>query len=73
MTRSPVVAGLITLTLVAPVGAAAQGGGDGKMISVGQPFVDFELEAHNGTLISSTELQGRPYLLFFYPKASTPG
>ena len=43
------------------------------MISVGQPFVDFELEAHNGTLISSVELQGRPYLLFFYPKASTPG
>ena len=32
-----------------------------------------ELEAHDGTLVSSADFRGRPYLLFFYPKASTPG
>ena len=44
-----------------------------KMIAVGEPFVEFELEAHDGTRVSSADLEGRPFLLFFYPKASTPG
>ena len=43
------------------------------MIPVGEPFVDFELEAQDGTTVSSADLEGRPFLLFFYPKASTPG
>jgi len=47
--------------------------GGGEMIPVGEPFVDFELEAQDGTTVSSTDLEGRPFLLFFYPKASTPG
>jgi len=45
----------------------------GEMIPVGESFVDFELGAHDGTTVSSTDLEGRPFLLFFYPKASTPG
>ena len=43
------------------------------MIATGKPFVAFELEAHDGSTVSSTDLAGRPYLLFFYPKADTPG
>lgn len=43
------------------------------MIPVGQPFVEFELAAHDGSTVSSAELTGRPFLLFFYPKAATPG
>lgn len=43
------------------------------MIPVGEQFVDFELEGHDGSTISNSDLEGRPYLLFFYPKASTPG
>ena len=31
------------------------------------------IEAHDGTTASSADLEGRPFLLFFYPKASTPG
>ena len=47
--------------------------GDEEMISVAEYFVDFVLEAHDGTTVSSSDLDGRPFLLFFYPKADTPG
>ena len=67
------IIGLITLTLLAMCAAVGHAEGDGKMIPVGEPFVDFELEAHDGTTVSSADLEGRPFLLFFYPKASTPG
>jgi len=33
----------------------------------------FELPAEDGTPLSSTDLTGGPYVLWFYPKASTPG
>lgn len=46
---------------------------DQTMLAVGQPFVAFELPAHDGTTVSSADLAGRPYLLFYYPKADTPG
>jgi peroxiredoxin Q/BCP len=53
--------------------AVGHAAGGGNMIPVGETFVEFELDAHDGTSVSSTDLAGRPYLLFFYPKASTPG
>lgn len=43
------------------------------MLKSGQPYPEFELATHNGETISSAELQGSPYLMFFYPKADTPG
>jgi peroxiredoxin Q/BCP len=43
------------------------------MIPVGDPFVDFDLPAHDGTAVGSADLAGQPFLLFFYPKADTPG
>lgn len=43
------------------------------MIAVGERFPSFDLEAHDGGRVSSASLAGRPYLLFFYPKADTPG
>jgi cytochrome oxidase Cu insertion factor (SCO1/SenC/PrrC family) len=73
MTQNSVITGLITLSLLVPGGAVAHAGGNGKMLRVGEPFVDFELEAHDGTTVSGADVLGRPYLLFFYPKASTPG
>ena len=33
----------------------------------------FECLDHNGKTISSTQLVGDRYLLWFYPKADTPG
>jgi cytochrome oxidase Cu insertion factor (SCO1/SenC/PrrC family) len=62
----------ITISLILMFAAVGHAGGK-EMIPVGEKFVDFELEAHDGTTVSSAELEGRPFLLFFYPKAGTPG
>ena len=43
------------------------------MLSVGDPAPDFTAISHRGELVRSTELRGRPVLLWFYPKADTPG
>lgn len=67
------IIGLVTLTLLVCGAATSHAKGESEMIPVGEPFVDFELEAHDGSMVSSAELEGRPYLLFFYPKAATPG
>ena len=53
--------------------AAGYADGEEEMLQVGQPFVTFELEAHDGSTVNSVDLAGRPFLLFFYPKADTPG
>ena len=45
----------------------------GQMLNAGQPMVDFSLEAHDGSTVSSDQLTGAVYLLYFYPKADTPG
>ena len=43
------------------------------MLETGMPFPAFELPAHDETTVSSADLEGNPYLLFFYPKADTGG
>jgi len=58
------------LILGVPTGSAE---GDSEMIAVGEKFVEFELPAHDGSTVNSRDLEGRPYLLFFYPKADTGG
>ncbi|WP_048846702.1 thioredoxin-dependent thiol peroxidase [Tanticharoenia sakaeratensis] len=40
---------------------------------IGDPAPAFDLPASGGTSVSSSKLAGRPYLLYFYPKADTPG
>jgi len=72
MQLNSMIVGLIAFSLISMFAVVGHGGG-GEMIPVGEPFVDFELEAQDGTTVSSAELEGRPFLLFFYPKASTPG
>jgi thioredoxin-dependent peroxiredoxin len=34
---------------------------------------DFELPASGGRTVSSRSLHGKPFVLYFYPKADTPG
>ena len=63
---------VVGIAALVAAGSAFAGEEDG-MLQVGQPFVEFELEAHDGSIVNSTDLAGRPYLLFFYPKADTPG
>ena len=33
----------------------------------------FEMPASGGRTVSSNALKGKPYVLYFYPKADTPG
>jgi peroxiredoxin len=43
------------------------------MLQQGTTFVGFELPAHDGSVVRSTDLRGGPHLIYFYPKANTPG
>jgi peroxiredoxin Q/BCP len=43
------------------------------MLDRGEKFPEFSLEAHDGSTVSTADLDGHPFLLFFYPKANTPG
>nr|WP_314075449.1 thioredoxin-dependent thiol peroxidase [uncultured Roseococcus sp.] len=41
--------------------------------ALGEEAPGFTLAASGGRTVSSASLKGEPYLLYFYPKASTPG
>ena len=43
------------------------------MLNSGDRFVDFELAAHDGSVLRASDLAGTPFLIYFYPKADTPG
>ena len=62
----------VVLLAVVLAAMAVAAGGD-EMLEPGQQFVEFKLEAHDGSTVSSEDLQGQAYLLYFYPKADTPG
>ncbi len=42
-------------------------------VVVGDKAPDFTLPASGGRTVGSAALKGHPYLLYFYPKADTPG
>jgi peroxiredoxin Q/BCP len=43
------------------------------MIQTGEQAPDFELPDHDGNPVRLSELRGRRVVLYFYPKANTPG
>ena len=43
------------------------------MIEEGRPAPDFELEDQDGNPVKLSDLRGSPVVLYFYPKADTPG
>lgn len=43
------------------------------MLKVGDPAPSFQLKADDGSDISLASLRGKHVVLYFYPKASTPG
>ena len=43
------------------------------VIAIGKPVPDFELPATGNKSIKLSDYRGKPVVLYFYPKASTPG
>lgn len=58
-------------TKKAPVKNAAAGGEGASL--VGKKAPAFKLEDQSGNVVSSSSLEGKPYVLYFYPKDDTPG
>ncbi len=46
---------------------------DAKMLEVGQKAPDFTLSDHEGRTVCLSDLAGKRVVLWFYPKADTPG
>jgi peroxiredoxin Q/BCP len=46
---------------------------DAAMIEPGQKAPDFELPDQDGNPVKLSELHGQPVVVYFYPKADTPG
>ena len=42
-------------------------------VQEGDAAPDFEMPASNGRTVSKQALSGKPFVLYFYPKADTPG
>ena len=42
-------------------------------VQEGDVAPDFEMPASSGRTVSSRSMLGKPYVLYFYPKADTPG
>jgi thioredoxin-dependent peroxiredoxin len=38
-----------------------------------EPAPDFEMPATGGRTVSLADMKGKPFILYFYPKADTPG
>ncbi len=47
--------------------------GEGKMLEPGQQAPDFEAVDHQGNRVRLSDLRGKKVVLWFYPKADTPG
>lgn len=45
----------------------------GTGLAEGAPAPDFSMPASGGRTVSLEGLKGKPFLLYFYPKADTPG
>lgn len=43
------------------------------MLNVGDSAPDFTVKTHRGTDLGLSTLRGKKVLLWFYPKADTPG
>ncbi|CDC65479.1 bacterioferritin comigratory protein [Bacteroides sp. CAG:770] len=43
------------------------------MLETGNPMPDFSAQDQNGNIVSSRDLIGKKTVVYFYPKANTPG
>jgi thioredoxin-dependent peroxiredoxin len=47
--------------------------GDKKMLEQGDKAPAFQVASDNGTTVSSADFHGKNLILYFFPKANTPG
>jgi peroxiredoxin Q/BCP len=47
--------------------------GETKMLNVGDPAPDFTVPTHRGETVKLSDQRGKTIVLWFYPKADTPG
>src|SRR5262252_4477323 len=59
---------LMSICFLAGTGAA-----ETKLLAVGDAFPAWQLPDQTGKRVSSSDLAGKTYLLWFFPKAMTPG
>jgi peroxiredoxin Q/BCP len=62
-----VVLGVVAFRTLAPAADPE------KLLKPGDPFPAWSLKDQTGATVTSASLAGKPYLLWFYPKAQTPG
>lgn len=60
------LSGLIRLAFKSLMGGA-------QMLKPQDPAPDFDVLDHNGNRVKLKDLRGKKVVLWFYPKASTPG
>lgn len=61
---------VLTMAVLAMVLSSAAGA---DMLKAGEEFPSWTLPDQTGKAVSSTDLAGKTYLLWFFPKAMTPG
>lgn len=44
-----------------------------QMLEVGKEAPDFSVSAHDGSTVKLSDYRGKKVILWFYPKADTPG
>ena len=66
------VAGVFTMATFA-IGQLTAIPASADMLDAGARFPEWRMPDQTGTTRSSADLAGKPYLLWFYPRASTPG
>ena len=59
--------------LIGKVAQLVEGRKKVSMLSVGSQAPDFEVGAHDGSTVKLSDYKGRKVILWFYPKADTPG
>ncbi len=64
---------LRTLVLLGSIGLSANAAIAAEMLKPGDSFPAWQLSDQLGGKVSSQDLKGKTYLLWFYPKAMTPG
>jgi len=64
---------ITTLLLALLVVAGAAASEANEMLKPGDPFPAWKLTDHTGATVSSQDLAGTTYLLWYYPKALSPG